>query len=466
MTPAPVAIVGGGAAGTLLALHLVRRHGIPVTLYDGSGAFGRGLAYSATSPWHRLNVPAVKMGGWQADDPDAFSRWLAARDGATPASAAGRYAARADYGEWLSGLLAETVAQGGARLERVNAVALAPDAGAGWQLHLADGRRQACQAVALCQGNAAPRALPGTSGHPRCINHPWQSRALAGVDADDHVLIAGSGASGLDSVLELLHTGHRGPIHLISRRALLPRPDALPEPGTELGDPLAGLAATTPATLRVLFRTVRASLQQTWLAGQSWQPLMDAVLRQADARWDGLTLADRRRFLRHVRAYWMVFRHRADPAALRRLHSAEAQGQLRRVAARVDMLTARAGGLRVELRHAGRGLPALDVDWVVNATGPDERVARRADPLLTQLLRDGLARPGPLGLGLDVTAAGAVRDAAGDVGGGLYALGLPTRGTFWEVTSVPALRARAAPLAALLADRVGAANGRARRPTA
>ena len=478
MTAAPhssVAIVGGGAAGTLLALHLARIHRIRVTLYDGAGAFGRGAAYSATSPWHRLNVPALKMGGWHADDPDGFLRWLADRDGGTPQSQGCRYVERAVYGEWLSAQLFDAVRAGGVRLVKARVLALqadSPGPAAGWRLLLDDGRRPSAQAVALCQGNALPRALPGLQGHARCIGNPWLARALAPIGTQDHVVVAGSGASGVDAVLELLHTGHRGRIDLVSRRALLPQPDALPDPQAAPRPPLFDPSGAAPP-LRGLYRAVRCAIAADHRSKRPWQPTMDAVLRQADTLWDGLTLADRQRFLRHVRPYWMAFRHRADPAALARLQAAQHSGQLRRIAARIESVAERDDRLRVALRHAGGFCPAIEADWVINATGPDERIALRADPLIAGLLRDGHARAGDLGLGLHVAADGQVLAADGRQTPALFALGLPTRGVFWEVTSVPALRARAAPLAARLAERLlrdghaaDAANGPDRRPAA
>ena len=56
----PVAIVGGGASGTILAAQLARR-GIHSVLIDGSGRMGRGVAYSTTEPAHLLNVRAEGM---------------------------------------------------------------------------------------------------------------------------------------------------------------------------------------------------------------------------------------------------------------------------------------------------------------------------------------------------------------------------------------------------------------------
>ncbi|MNY37976.1 hypothetical protein D3C86_1725690 [compost metagenome] len=123
-------------------------------------------------------------------------------------------------------------------------------------------------------------------------------------------------------------------------------------------------------------------------------------------------------------------------------------------------------GLSVSLRLGGRRGPTLTADWLINATGPDERISRRADPLIDGLLRDGHARAGELGLGLDVTAEGEVLADDERATPPLFALGLPTRGAFWEVTSVPALRARAAPLAGRLAARLGGATCRGLPPAA
>lgn len=451
----PVAIVGGGAAGTLLALHLTRLHGIRVTLYDGAGAFGRGAAYSATSPWHRLNVPAHKMGGWHADDADGFLQWLADRDGGTVQSHGHRYVERAVYGEWLSSHLFDAVRAGHVQLvtAQIQGLRVKPGGVARWELLLDNGQRHDAHAVALCQGNALPRALPGLANHPRSIGNPWLARSLSRIGKHDAVLVAGSGASGVDVVLELLHTGHCGRIHLVSRRALLPQPETMPThpaaPRPFLFDP-----SRDPPALHDLYRTVRGAIGTDLAASRPWQPTMDAVLRQADVLWDGLTLVDRARFLRHVRPYWMVFRQRADPAALAHLQASQDSGQLRRTAARIASAAARDERLHVTLQRAGQPSATISADWVINATGPDERIALRDDPLIANLLRDGHARINDLGLGLHVTAEGEVPATKGRQTPALFALGLPTRGVFWEVTSVPALRARAAPLAARLAERL------------
>jgi uncharacterized NAD(P)/FAD-binding protein YdhS len=67
--------------------------------------------------------------------------------------------------------------------------------------------------------------------------------------------------------------------------------------------------------------------------------------------------------------------------------------------------------------------------------------------LVQSLLRQGLARPGPLHLGLDVTDDCEVRNAAGQSSQQLYAVGPITRGVFWETIAVPDIRVQCDTLA-------------------
>ena len=87
-----------------------------------------------------------------------------------------------------------------------------------------------------------------------------------------------------------------------------------------------------------------------------------------------------------------------------------------------------------------------------------------AQPLLRQLLADGLARPDALKLGLDVGRDGAVRSIDGTAAEDLFAVGPITRGAFWEIVAVPDLRVACEQMAArLLPDAASAyriASGR------
>src|SRR5438445_5938931 len=57
-----VAIIGAGFTGSLLAVHLLDlAPDATVLLFDGSGQFGRGLAYATANADHLLNVRTANM---------------------------------------------------------------------------------------------------------------------------------------------------------------------------------------------------------------------------------------------------------------------------------------------------------------------------------------------------------------------------------------------------------------------
>ncbi|HTA29767.1 MAG TPA: hypothetical protein VK731_04750, partial [Candidatus Cybelea sp.] len=63
-------------------------------------------------------------------------------------------------------------------------------------------------------------------------------------------------------------------------------------------------------------------------------------------------------------------------------------------------------------------------------------VRRSAHPLLDSILRQGLIRSDPLGLGIE-TLDGAAMGGDGVVSDWLFVLGPPTRPAWWEITAVP-----------------------------
>ena len=101
----PVAIIGGGFSGTILAAQLARR-GIASALVDGSGRAGKGVAYSTTEPAHLLNVRAEGMSAWSGE-PDHFARRFEGEGGDRRGFAQRRFFAR-----YLADILDDAVARG------------------------------------------------------------------------------------------------------------------------------------------------------------------------------------------------------------------------------------------------------------------------------------------------------------------------------------------------------------------
>src|SRR3954447_19520966 len=94
-----VAVLGGGASGTLTAIHLMasRSHDLSVTVHDASGELGKGLAYGSTDRRHLLNVRSRHMSAFP-DIPSDLVEW-ARRTGRQPDAQA--FLPRSDYAIYL-----------------------------------------------------------------------------------------------------------------------------------------------------------------------------------------------------------------------------------------------------------------------------------------------------------------------------------------------------------------------------
>ncbi|HEX8445853.1 MAG TPA: FAD/NAD(P)-binding protein [Sphingomonas sp.] len=423
-----VAIIGGGFAGALMAVNLLRHDGPTATLIERRSQAGLGVAYSAAHPDHRLNVRAGNMSALP-DDPGHFERWLADRH---PAHVGG-FAPRLIYGDYLTDLLSATAARSNGRLRivRGDAVDLALS-DAGTTVTLDDGSRIAADAVVLATGNLPPHTPPGIDpallGPDRYAADPWAADVADGLRDDDTVLLLGGGLTMVDVALLLDARGFRGRMLALSRRGLLPRAH-----GDAPAAPLAERPQGSPANL---LRQVRARAAQT-----GWRSAVDALRPHTQSLWRGAEAPDRARFLRHLRPWWDVHRHRLAPQVADRVAALRAAGGLRIVAGKLEQVLSGPAGMTLRYRPRGDTAGAtLPVRRIVNCTGPLGDIRRTSEPLLRGMLDRGLIRPDPLQIGIDVDPQSAVLDRDGATSGRLFAIGPMTRGTFWEIVAVPDIR--------------------------
>jgi uncharacterized NAD(P)/FAD-binding protein YdhS len=168
--------------------------------------------------------------------------------------------------------------------------------------------------------------------------------------------------------------------------------------------------------------------------------------------WQRLTQRDRVRFLRHVRVYWDVHRHRLPPEILSRIEALQGRERLHVHAGHIERMQSDGDRIAVTWRIRGtRRNQTIAFDRVINCTGPDYSIARSSAPLWRNLQQCGLCVPDPLGLGLRTGPKGAVIDADGWPGPHLFYLGPMLRADHWEATAVGELRVHAEALAELLA---------------
>ncbi|MBB6600222.1 FAD/NAD(P)-binding protein [Luteimonas sp. MC1825] len=446
MTPAPydLAIIGGGAAGALVAMHcLARDPGMRIAIVEPRAALARGVAYSTTRDEHLLNVTADRM-GWHADLQGDFVAWLQAVDGEGAADVGHDFMPRRRFGDYLAARLADAAASGSVVHVHEHAVACED---AGRTVLLASGERLHARACVLATGNASrPLPWPVPAEVAARVCEAWDLAAIAAIPPDARVAIVGTGLSMVDIVLALRGQQHRGAITALSRHALLPLPH---EPTHMALDVDIDALAMLP--LRARMRRLRALAAEAMAGGLPWQGVMQALRPYGVRLWQSLSPADQARFLRHVVRGWDVHRHRIAPQVVDMLDAMRADGQLRVDAARLAAITADGG--QVVLHAAAHGAGAArcwQVDHVVNATGIQSRFPVAGDALQASLLAAGLARPGPFGLGVDVDGDGALRDRHGTAGAHLFAIGSLRIGAEWESIAVPDLRLQAARIAARL----------------
>jgi uncharacterized NAD(P)/FAD-binding protein YdhS len=411
-----IVIVGGGAAGTLTALHLARdaRSETKVTVIEPRAQLGAGIAYGTVDTAHLLNVPASGMSAYD-DDPNSFMRWAGC--------SSGDFIARGRYADYLQAELSTHVT-GNSHImfrhvcttaERINVGQ--HGVAAPHTVITSDGQNIAADAIVLALGNAAPTTPDWvrTFTAAPVVADPWAPGALDRIGVNANVLCVGTGLTFVDIALSLARRGAR--VTGVSRHGLLP----------EVHETIGELPRV-PAHFRSPGDVLR------WIRTQDgWCAAITALRPTTQLVWRSFSAAQQSQFLRHARRYWDVHRHRMSKVVANELQ------QLRR-----------SGAVSVQRGDARLAALSGEYDAVVLCTGPDDAALRNA-PLLAGLISDGIACAGPHDMGIATDAdTGQLLTADGRLVNRVFAIGTLRRGTLWESTAVPEIRTEARRLAALV----------------
>lgn len=437
-----IAIIGGGFSGTVLAIQLARR-GIASVMVESRPQFARGAAYSTREEEHLLNVPAGKMSPWP-DAPEHFAERMAAK-GVRPTD----FVSRRDYGDYLEEQLRLASLDGSIEKVSGRAVSARSDDGV-WTVTLDDGRRIEAAGLVLANGNQPPAPVPveGLAEAWR-VDDPWSDagrQAVAEIAAShEPVVLIGTGLTMVDVALTLDAEGYEGRIVALSRRGQMPRAHlaSLPAPAAtpDLDD--------VPASLSGLARWLRERTGN----GVEWRSVVDSLRPVTQALWQRMGEGERKRFLRHVRPWWDVHRHRIAPSAAARIAALIGSGRLTVLAGRIIGAGKSAGLAELRIVTRGGGDMTVQAAKVINCTGPLSAIDEASDPLIRQMLDDGLARTDALALGLAVDERDRLvgRDDA-------WGIGPVTKGRYWEITAAPDIRIQAERIADDIAEATASAK--------
>jgi uncharacterized NAD(P)/FAD-binding protein YdhS len=457
-----ILIIGGGFSGTMLAVHLLRQSpSLSIAVTDRSPLPGRGLAYSSPHKFHLLNVPAGEMSA-HPDDPHDFLRWARVHFDAGLQERS--FPPRWVYGTYIQDLLRKTQAEHGhERFQWLHDEALSLcRRGRGVAVQTTNQSEILARVVVLATGNfppANPRVLGLDEPGAAYFQFPWSAEAIEHLGPADNVLLLGSGLTSLDLIMALRSKGFRGTIHVLSRKGLFPsarRQQRPVEPWPVFWD------ERSPRTVRGLVRLIRDQIEMASEKGIDWRAVIDSLRPVTQSIWRSLPIEEQKRFLRHVRAYWDVHRHRAAPEIADILADMQAEGQVRLHTGTLTRYFTMPKGAKVKYRDRQTGFKkTLWVDRVINCTGSETDCRRIDDSLIISLFVQGLARPDPLFLGLDMDERGGLVNYKGNSSRLLYAIGPPRKASLWETTTVAEIRQQTVEFAQHL---VGQLEGAGRRP--
>lgn len=426
----------------LIAAQLLRKSdSAQVRIFESSGELGQGIAYSTENPRHLLNVRASNMSAFP-DKPDDFVDWLRKQNQPTENEAwlPQSFAPRCMYRTYLQNLLAPYLTECPARIVVETSEAVDIDFIQGKpQVTSATGQIYSADALIIATGNET--AIRTSTEH---VTEYWSSNGYFDLADDEPVAIFGTGLSMVDSVISLLDSGFTGKIYAISRRGLLPAShktshsveinrDALP-----MHDGAIGL-------LKFLRNMMRKH--------DDWRSVIDGLRPHTQHIWAGLSPSQRASFLRHLRPWWDVHRHRMAPEIFDRIAAARHSGQLQLLAAQLISVRKEKTNIRITYRKRRHNNPEeISVGNIIDCRGGNPRFSTTRNPALISLMERGLARPDSCDLGLDVTDRLEIVDQHGNVAGKVFALGPITKGVFWEVTAIPDIRNQAEKIAVTLLD--------------
>jgi len=463
-SPASVAIIGGGFSGALLAAELLRRSAgrMRVVLIERNSRLGCGVAYGTRCSGHLLNVPAKDMSAF-ADEQEHFLHWVRSR--CNPEAKGTDFLPRRLYGEYVQSILSSAADRCPGSFAHVEDEAVTLSCQDDLvRLHLRGGQTHLADKAVLALGNFPPADLPlvqSIRSSLRYVRDAWEPAALHSIAPSDEVLLIGSGLTSVDVLIALRASGHRGKIHFLSRHGLLPNAHQPTAPWPPLALGKASL------TITELMRKVRMELVVASIRGYDWRAIIDGLRPATDKIWHSLPFHERRRFLRHLRPYWEIHRHRIAPRIAAQLEAEIAAGDVKIHAGRLVECREDADRIAVCWRDRRSGLVRqLRVEQVVNCTGPEMNYRRINSPLIQSLFGAGLARHDRLSLGLDCADNGALIGADGTISRALYAVGPARKGNLWESTAVPEIRIQVSTLAkALTAELSEGVAGFSSHPT-
>ena len=450
-----IAIIGGGFSGTAIAINIclnISSGRLRVLLINPEATFARGLAYGFEDDNLLLNVPAGNM-SVMSNDSSHFVNYCQAID---PSINGGSFVSRRIYGRYLQETLIKTQNKFPSIIEEVKDYALAINQMSDlstWQITLSKGQSIVADHIVLAVGHQYLK-MPIHLGNAESkhVYEPWDFSALKRLPPNQPILILGTGHTAVDVLFCLSQTHEQRRVYMVSRHGLIPHSHRINSTPPD-SSMLPNIVNEVQPSIRNYTRFIRKTIRTMGLHGVNWRDVLNSIRPLTARLWQSLPATDQQRFIRHLKVYWDIHRHRLAPMASNRLEYLLSTNQVQIIAGRI--LTAKKIGdkLNIQLRVRGKNHPEIiNACAIVNCTGSNTDLTCDVTSLLSQLLKAGLIQQDANRLGVLVTSDHQILNANNQRVDGLWCVGPMLKAQYWEATAVPELRIHAQQLALTLVE--------------
>lgn len=451
--PENIAIIGGGFCGTLTAIHLMKDQHLPVHIHliNSGYPIAKGVAYDPHTPSLLLNVPNGRMSAFDSI-PDHYVQWLRSTvpfDQISKDELSAGFSTRAKYGDYLEELWEEAISE----IPRNKQITVYNDYAeditednTGWQIHLRNHPVLKAGAVVLATGNGLPRFPDGidqsTKESKRYFGDPWKRDCVQNLEKQHDILIVGNGLTMVDTAISLQESGFNQTIYTISPNGYKLKPWKEPK------DPYTNI--DIPATLNggtTLLELVKILNRHRKIANgldQSIYPVIDAMRPYTSGLWRSFGTVEKQQFVKYLNSFWGSVRHRLPLRNLEQIEELCAENKLITCKGYIVSSVESRDCISITLNCSGT-LKQLNVQRIINCTGPETHIKKQSNQLLIRLEERGVLSAGPCNIGISAHPEnGCIATSASQK---LFVIGSNLKGTLWESTAVPELRGQAKELA-------------------
>ncbi len=455
-----IAIIGGGASGTIAAIHLLHKLKSEAKVYlieKRKDTVYRGIAYSSMLEYEPLNVPAGRMSVFN-DQPADFLNWLKNEKQVESEAeiTEDSFVSRRWFGEYLKGRVETAATQNSnVALElahgTVHDIEYTTDKN-NYEVFLNDNKSIIADYVVFATGNDTPGELftkPETQlmGN-KYVSNPWCGNPFESLKPTDDVLILGTGLTMVDHVISLNKRNHAGKIYAISRRGYLPLPHSESHKKYEFD-----LRVEQKITLPKLLAEVKKNISKARAQNITWQNALDGLREKTTHIWQALDYDSRKLFVKRLKPFWEIHRHRVPPASLNIIQHMKHLGLLEIISGSIKGVSL--SGERIKFSYLAKQdkrEASISVDYIINCTGPSENYLAHKNTLLKNLISKGWMRPDDLLPGIKTGIQGEIIQQNGQTLKNAYSIGPMRKPTEWESTAVREIRTQAEKLAALVSS--------------